>query len=214
MTEELVIVGAGGFAREAVGAVRASGTWKLLGFLDDDVALHGTSRGGVEILGGPDLAATLDASVVVCVGNPRDVTVRQRVVHRLGLAADRYATVVHPSVEVGPGCTVGPGSVLLAHSVLTADVTVGAHVAVMPQVVLTHDDVVGDCATLASGVRLGGGVRVGQAAYLGAGALVRETLTVGAGALVGMGSVVLADVPAGEVWAGNPARRLREGSPR
>jgi acetyltransferase-like isoleucine patch superfamily enzyme len=100
--------------------------------------------------------------------------------------------------------------VLLAQVALTADVNLGAHVAVMPQVVLTHDDVVADCATIASGVRLGGGVRVARTAYLGAGALVRESLTIGAGALVGMGSVVLRDVPAGEVWAGNPARFLRD----
>jgi serine acetyltransferase len=40
--------------------------------------------------------------------------------------------------------------------------------------------------------------------------MVREHVTVGAGSVVGMGSVVLRDVPAGEVWAGNPARRLRE----
>jgi acyl-[acyl carrier protein]--UDP-N-acetylglucosamine O-acyltransferase len=79
----------------------------------------------------------------------------------------------------------------------------------MPQAVLTHDDVVGDAATLASGVRLGGGVRVGPCAYVGAGALVREFVSIGEGALVGMGSVVLADVPPGEVWVGSPARRLR-----
>jgi acetyltransferase-like isoleucine patch superfamily enzyme len=34
-------------------------------------------------------------------------------------------------------------------------------------------------------------------------------LFIGAGAVIGMGSVVLHDVPAGEVWAGVPARRIR-----
>jgi acetyltransferase-like isoleucine patch superfamily enzyme len=46
-------------------------------------------------------------------------------------------------------------------------------------------------------------------AYVGAGALIRENVTVGAWSLVGLGSVVLADVPADEVWAGSPARKLR-----
>ena len=204
---DLVIVGAGGFARETAAAANG---WRVLGFLDDNPALRGASRSGRPILGGVDSVADWpEAAVVVCVGNPRDYTARQRIVQRLDLPVDRYATVVHPAAEIGAGSAVGPGSVLLAGAVLTADVTVGAHVAVMPQAVLTHDDRVGDFVTIASGVRLGGGVALDRGAYLGAGALVREGVTVGAWSLVGMGSVVVRDVPPDEVWAGVPARFLR-----
>jgi sugar O-acyltransferase (sialic acid O-acetyltransferase NeuD family) len=205
---DLVIVGAGGFARETAAAAAAA--WRVLGFVDDDPALHGTMRSGLPILGAVDSVGDMpDVAVVVCVGNPRNYTARQQIVQRLGLPRERYATVVHPAAEVGTGSVVGPGSVLLAGTVLTADVTVGSHVAVMPQAVLTHDDVVGDYATVASGVRLGGGAVLEPGAYVGAGALIREGVTVGARSLVGMGSVVLRDVPPGEVWAGNPAGFLR-----
>jgi sugar O-acyltransferase (sialic acid O-acetyltransferase NeuD family) len=215
VTTGLVIAGAGGFARETAAAVRDMPEWRLLGFVDDDAALHGGYRGGVPILGPISLAGSLigTAKVVVCVGSPRNPAARARVVGRLGFLMSNHATIVHPSAQVGAGCGIGPGSVLLAQVTLTADVAIGAHVAVMPQVVLTHDDVVGDFATIASGVRLGGGVRVGRGAYLGAGALVREGVTIGDGALVGLGSVVLHDIPAGQVWVGNPARFLRHTSP-
>lgn len=209
MAVDLVIAGAGGLARETASAVRALPAWRLLGFLDDDPALHGTDRAGFPVLGPLSMVDTLDqAAVVVCIANARNPVVREKVVARLGLPDERYATIVHPSADVGAGCAVGPGSVLLAQVVLTADVSVGAHVCVMPQTVLTHDDVIEDFVTIASGVRVSGSVRVGRGAYLGAGALIREGLSVGAGALVGMGSVVLRDVPDGEVWAGNPARIL------
>ncbi|MFJ9711820.1 acetyltransferase [Streptomyces sp. NPDC101234] len=207
---ELVIIGAGGFARETAQAVADAGECKLLGHLDDNPALHGTDVDGVPVLGGCDLVHELPgARAVICAGNPRDYAARARLVRRLGLSDDRYATVVHPTAAVSATSRVGPGSVLLAHCVLTAAVRVGAHVAVMPHVVLTHDDVVEDYATLASGVRLGGGARLAQGAYVGSGALVREGTTVGAWSLVGMGSAVLGDVPPGEVWVGSPARRLR-----
>ncbi|MET7683535.1 acetyltransferase [Streptomyces sp. NPDC005423] len=207
---EVVIVGAGGFAREAAQAVRAAGDAELLGHLDDNAALHGTEVDGVPVLGGCDLVHALPgARVVVCVGNPGDYAARARLVRRLGLPEDRYATVIHPTAVVSSTSRVGPGSVLLAHCVLTAAVRVGAHVAVMPQVVLTHDDVVEEYVTLASGVRLGGGARLERGAYVGSGALVREGTAVGAWSLIGMGSTVLGDVPPGEVWAGSPARRLR-----
>jgi sugar O-acyltransferase (sialic acid O-acetyltransferase NeuD family) len=207
----LVIIGAGGLARETAQAVRDAGELTLLGHLDDNPALHGTEVDGVPVLGGCDLVHELpQAQAVVCVGSPRDYASRARLVRRLALPESRYATVVHPTAVVSATSRIGPGSVLLAHCVLTAAVRVGAHVAVMPQVVLTHDDEVADFATIASGVRLGGSTRLERGAYVGAGALLREGLVIGAWSLIGMGSTVLHDVPPGEVWAGSPARLLRE----
>ncbi|MBM9503535.1 acetyltransferase [Actinacidiphila acididurans] len=214
--EDLLIVGSGGFGRETaqavadVNAALGAPRWRLLGFLDDDPARHGSRVDGLPVLGDSGLVHRMpEAKVLVCVGSPRGYAARARLVRRLDLPPQRYATVVHPTAAVSGSSVIGPGSVLLAHCVLTAAVWVGAHVAVMPHTVLTHDDVVADFVTLASGVRLGGGARLERGAYIGAGALIREYATVGAWSLIGMGSTVLADVPPGEVWAGTPARRLR-----
>lgn len=211
---DLVLVGAGGFARETAQTVHAlnrnGASWRLLGYLDDDPARHGDVIDGMVVLGGRDRVEHLpNAFFVVCTGRPADYLSRLRIVDDLGLPPERYATIVHPSAAVSPSSSVGPGSVLLAHVTLTAAVTVGAHVAIMPNVTLTHDDVIDEFATIASGVCLGGGVRVRRGAYLGAGALIGEHRTVGAFSLVGMGSVVTCDVPPREVWVGVPARRLR-----
>jgi sugar O-acyltransferase (sialic acid O-acetyltransferase NeuD family) len=220
MIRDLVIVGAGGFGRETAAAVEAvnrhTPTFRLRGFLDDNPALHGQAVGGTTVLGGLDHLDDLDeaTAVVVCLGNPRDISRRERAVERLNLPSQRYATVIHPSAAVAPDCRLGPGCVVLAHTTMTTAVTVGAHVAVMPQTVLTHDDVVEEFATIASGVRLGGSVHIGRGAYLGAGALVRESVRVGDGSLVGMGAVVLQDVPPGQTWVGSPARYIRLVRPR
>ncbi|MFD5325519.1 acetyltransferase [Streptomyces sp. NPDC127092] len=213
MRKKLVIIGAGGFARETAQAALTAGL-HLAGHLDDDPALWGTKVDGVPVLGGTTLVRELrDVSFVVCVGNPRDPAARSRLVDRLALPEERYTSVVHPTAIVSATSTFGRGTVLLAHTVLTASVRLGRHVAVMPQTVLTHDDVIGDFATLASGVRVGGGARIGRGVYLGAGALVRENTEIGDGSLIGMGSNVLGNVPPGEVWVGNPARRLRATEP-
>nr|WP_237535934.1 acetyltransferase [Streptomyces sp. SID3343] len=212
----MLIVGAGGFARETAASIRdfralhGSSGWRLLGFLDDDPARADTVVDGVPVLGGSDAVHRWpNALVVVCTGSPTNWWSRARIVTRLGLPDDRWATLVHSTAVVPRTCDVGPGSVLMAQTVLTTAVSVGAHVHTMPHVVLTHDDTVGEFATLAAGVRLAGGVAVERGAYLGAGAMVREHCRVGAWSLVGMGSVVTRDVPPAEVWAGTPARRLR-----
>ncbi len=210
-TSKLLLIGAGGLAREAAEAVRAVNAvrpaWELLGFLDDDRAKHGKLIVGVRVLGS---AETVDchpnAQLLLCSGRPDNYVSRRLLGDRLGLDDARYATVIHPTATVGTSCTVAAGSVLLAHVDLTADVVIGSHVVVMPQVVLTHDVRIDDWATIASGVRVGGGCHIGQGAYIGSGACLREGITIGDWAMVGMGSVVTRDVPPERLWYGAPAR--------
>jgi sugar O-acyltransferase (sialic acid O-acetyltransferase NeuD family) len=184
--------------------------WDPIGVLDDDPNRHGADLDGIRVLGGSELVGEFtDAAVVVCVANARRPTARLGVVRRLKLPDHRWATLIHPAACVAQGSILGPGTVLLAGTVVTAPLRIGAHVIAMPHVLITHDDQIADGATFAGGVSLGGAVSIGECAYLGQGSLVRENLTIGAGAIIGMGSVVLLDVPAGEVWAGSPARRIR-----
>lgn len=55
-----------------------------------------------------------------------------------------------------------------------------------------------------------GQVLVCKGAYLGMGTMVVKPVTIGEGAIVGAGSIVTKDIPANEVWAGNPARFIRK----
>jgi sugar O-acyltransferase (sialic acid O-acetyltransferase NeuD family) len=207
----LLLVGGGGLAREILAAVRLMPKkWNPIGALDDDPSRQGVDLDGITVLGGSDLVGEFtDAAVVGCMANARRPTGRLGIVRRLNLPNDRWATVVHPAACVAEGSILGPGTVLLAGAVVTAPLRIGAHVVAMPHVVITHDDEIADGVTFAGGASLGGAVTIGECAYLGQGSLVRERLSIGAGAIVGMGSVVLQNVPAGEVWAGVPARRIR-----
>lgn len=202
----VVLVGAGGLAREALTVAREGEPVDLVA-IDDDEALWGTTIGGVSVIGGLHAVRDLPRhAVVVCAGVGET---RRRLVARLGdlgVDPERYLSLVHPSIWVPPTCRIGRGSIVLEGVVLTADVTVGEHVVLMSHATLTHDDFVEDYATLCAGVSLGGRVLVGSGAYLGMNSCVREGTTVGAGTVLGMGAVLLEDTPDGGVWVGVPAR--------
>lgn len=48
-----------------------------------------------------------------------------------------------------------------------------------------------------------------KGAIIGGGVIINPDVEIGERAIIGGGSVVIRPVPAGQVWAGNPARRLR-----
>lgn len=53
-------------------------------------------------------------------------------------------------------------------------------------------------------------VRIGRNAFVGGHSILLKGVILGSEAVIGAGSVVTRSVPAGETWAGNPARRLRK----
>jgi len=53
-----------------------------------------------------------------------------------------------------------------------------------------------------------GMILVSTGAWIGAGSIIMPGLKIGIGAIVGAGAVVFNDVPAWEIWAGNPAKKI------
>lgn len=55
-----------------------------------------------------------------------------------------------------------------------------------------------------------GKVHICKGAYLGMNTLIVKPVTIGENAIIGAGSVVTKNIPANEVWVGNPARFIKK----
>lgn len=51
-------------------------------------------------------------------------------------------------------------------------------------------------------------VTIGDDVFVGANAMILKGVTIGEKAIIGAGSVVTKNVPAGEIWGGNPAKKI------
>lgn len=211
--KDLIVIGAGDFARETVWVAERMNLqypqWNILGYVDD-VKVAGTLVDGYPVLGGLDRLRDRGAPVwaVCAIGTS---AVRRKVWERLADCPNVHpATLVDPAAVIGKGSSIGKGCIICAGAIFAIGTKLGEHCIVNLGCVLGHDAEVGDCCTLHPRVDLSGNVRVGPCTDIGAGALVRDEVEIGGGTIIGMGSLVTRDIPGGVVACGSPCRAVRE----
>jgi sugar O-acyltransferase (sialic acid O-acetyltransferase NeuD family) len=207
---ELIILGAGGFARETLDVVEAlnavSPAFDVLGFADDapsPLALTRVAERGHRHLGAIDaaLAAHPASFFVIAVGSPE---------HRAAIAArvgsDRAATLVHPSASIGSRASIGAGAVICAGVLVSTNVRIGRHAHLNPGAIVGHDSVLGDSVSLNPGAVVSGDVRIEERVLIGAKSVVLQGLEIGADVTVGAAACVTKDAPPRVTLVGVPAR--------
>lgn len=113
-------------------------------------------------------------------------------------------SVIHSNVWIGDGVVIKDGVKVQAFSFIPYGVTIEAKAFIGPRATFLND--------LYPPSHGEGWKRtiVEANASIGGGAVILPGITIGEGALIGAGSVVTKDVPAFEIWAGNPAKFLRK----
>ncbi len=147
--------------------------------------------------------------------------------------------IVGHNVTLGPHCTIGCSGMgyerdddgrlvkfpQIGIVVIEDDVDVAAHATIQraaigatvlrrgakigPHVNVSHNVDVGEDVLLAGHAQIAGGARIGRGAVVWQSAVIANGVRVGEGAVIGMSAALRHDVGPGEVWAGNPARKLR-----
>jgi UDP-3-O-[3-hydroxymyristoyl] glucosamine N-acyltransferase len=127
-----------------------------------------------------------------------------------GVAVDKNGTVDVPHfgrvilqdhVTIGANTTVDRGAF--------DDTVVGEGSKLDDHCHVAHNVAVGRNVIMAAYTGIAGSTTIGDGAVLGARVGVTDHRVIGAGASIAAGSAVLTDVPAGETWAGYPAKPIR-----
>ena len=140
---------------------------------------------------------------------------RARLLRLLGLTGVEKSALGHgitfcnpKAVETGPSCFINNQVYFDA-----GPVVLGTKVTVGPRAMfITGDHSIGRSDQRAGAVTHRG-ISVGDGAWIGAGVIVLPGIRIGSGCIIGAGAVVTADCLPDGVYAGIPARKLRDLKP-
>lgn len=212
MSMRVVIIGAGGHAQVVADILMrmqdAGAPVQPLGYVDDNLEMHGLTQLGLLVLGGIAALPTIPHdALIIGIGANR---IRREIYARLSSAGERFAIARHPAAVIAPDVSIGPGTVICAGAIVNPGAVVGANVILNTACSADHHNRIGDHAHIAPGVHMGGDVEVGSGALVGIGSIVMPQRRVGAWSIVGAGALVQTNVPDQAVVVGVPARPIRQ----
>ena len=211
----LVIIGAGGFGREAsllveeINEHRPAEQIKLAGFIDEESAISGRNLRGYPVLGSWDALLSLknDYRVICVIGDPQ---AKRTLVGKAAKLNVSYLNLVHPSVTLAGDVSLGKGVLINKGCLLTINIEIGDHVSINPGCGIGHDSIIGSYTTLMWWVNISGNVQIGEGCLIGSGATVLQGLKIGRGVTVGAGAVVTKDLPDSCTAIGVPAQIVEQ----
>lgn len=203
----ILIVGAGGFGREALNW--AYDTWPkhaslVRGFLSADASILDGHGCPLPVVADPAAFEPQPGdALILAIGTPG---VRRRVAEQLVDRGGRFLTLVHPTAIVTSNARIGSGSILCPGAIVSDSATMGRFVLVNYHASLAHDASAGDFAVLSPYATLGGFAKIGDDVFLGLHASVGPRIEIGSRSKVSANSAALASAPADSLIYSVPGR--------
>ncbi len=208
----IVILGAGGFARELMVLIEAIGGWRILGFVRSE------PEGELSLLHGypnyPTIEAFISdhpnvAEVRYCfgAGSPKVKRAMDAEARHSGLVP--APPLVYPDVKIHPSVQLADNVVICAGTSLTVDIRIGYGTMLNLHCTVGHDTVIGEFCTCSPGVHLSGNVTLENEVECGTNSSVIPAVTLGERCVLGAGAVAVKSIPAGAVAVGIPAKSIR-----
>lgn len=206
--KDIIIVGAGGFGREAVDIINAINkvemTWRIKGFIDDNLHALDNVRCKYSIIGTiSEWIPSEDETFVMGVAAP---STKEKIVTKLLARGAKFTTLIHPAAQISEQAIIGNGCVIGGHSGIGDCAEIGDFVNVAGSMV-GQDSVIGDFSTTTGFANIVS-ARLGKGVMVGSHAVILNKIQVGDYAVIGVGSIVVRNVKAGSKVFGYPAKTI------
>lgn len=208
--KEIFIVGAGTYGEVMFELCDVLG-YKVKAFYDEDGKKIGKSIMGVQVIGKFSDLSSQDIKskqFVVAIGNNE---VRYNIMRKINEYKGITPTLIHPTAIISPSADIGNGVYIQANAYLWTKVRVKDFCIISPSVVIAHHSTIGKACLISTHSKVGASIEIKDKVFIGMGAtIVTGVSKIGGNTIIGAGAVVLDNIEEDCVYAGVPAKKIKE----
>jgi sugar O-acyltransferase (sialic acid O-acetyltransferase NeuD family) len=207
----MVIIGAGGFAKELVEIFQQKGQINDVAFYDDVSPLppkmlfnrFPVLKNEAQI---KEFFLQNGSEFTIGIGNP---VLRYRLYQKFVALGGILTSVISPKASIGSfEVGIGIGSIVLDGAIFSNCTEAGMGCIVYYNTIITHDCKIGNFVQISPCVSLLGAVVINDFVFIGGNSIILPKLSIGKYAVIGAAAVVTKNVPDYAVMVGNPSRRI------
>ena len=207
--KNLIIVGAGGFAKSVLDSVDHM-NFHMVGYIDD-IKPKGVDHQGFPVLGKSiDCVESPESYVYfVAIGNNAK---RKTWFDKLKERNLSLINVIDKTALVSQYATIGEGCFIGKLAILNHGSSVGDNCVINTRALVEHGCHIWNHVNVSTNATLNGDVICEDGSFVGSGTVVNGQITIGKWALVGSGAVVIRDVLSHSTVVGVPAKAIESKS--
>jgi sugar O-acyltransferase (sialic acid O-acetyltransferase NeuD family) len=210
MKKEIYIIGAGTYG-EVMYELAELLDYKVEGFFDEDFSKLNTLCMGTKVIGKfSELNSNEIArkNFIVAIGNNK---VREKIMNEISEMGGNTPTLIHPTAILSPSAEIGNGVYIQANTYIWTKVKINDYCIISPNVVIAHHSTIGKGCLVSAMSAVGASINLEARVFVGMGSTIMTGLNyIGEDSIIGAGAVVVKNVEKNSVYAGVPAKKLRD----
>lgn len=208
--KHIYIVGAGTYGEAMYELAELLG-YEIKGYYDEDEIKQNSLIMGVKVLG--KFSELEDVEIkekqfIVAIGNNK---VRNTIMTKINDLGGITPTLIHPTAVISESATIGKGVYIQGNTYIWTKAKISDFCIISPNVVIAHHSKIGKSCLISTLTGVGASINIGENVFVGMGSTIVTGMEyIGDNSIIGAGAVVLKDVEENSVYAGVPARKIRD----